>query len=281
MPLHKISAELAGICGVMSRAHGLDVSVYDESFLAKALAKRLTVSGAKNAAAYGACLEKNRAEAEAFFASLSISYSEFFRNPLTFSVLEQLVLPALLAETEKAGRKEIRVWSAGCAAGQEAYSIAILLADLKAARGGSLNYRIFATDTSRAELAAASAGLYEAAAVRNVRLEHLGKYFTAAAGAYELNAEIRTRVDFSAYDLLDASLACPPGAIYGDFDLVFCGNLLFYYRPGVRKMILDKLAACLAPKGYLVTGEAEKEIVGKHGGVRPIFPPAPIFQKSG
>jgi chemotaxis methyl-accepting protein methylase len=210
---------------------------------------------------------------------MSIAYSEFFRNQLSWALLEQLILPGILAEKKKSGRGEIRVWSAGCAAGQEAYSIAILLDELTAnGDNHAVSFRIFATDRSEPELEAARQGLYDSAAVRNVRQKHIHKYFTRGGDSFRIVDSLRQKVDFSGHDLLDQRLSCPSESIYGDFDLVFCGNLLFYYRPGVRHFILNKLHHCMAPGGYLVTGEAEREIVSNHAFFRAIVPPSAVFK---
>ena len=90
---------------------------------------------------------------------------------------------------------------------------------------------------------------------------------------------LRDRIDFSVHNLLDAHSSCPPTSIYGEFDLIMCSNLLFYYRPAVRQFILNKFHRCLSSKGYLVTGEAEREIVSKTEGFRAAMPPAAVFQK--
>ncbi|NVN91014.1 MAG: protein-glutamate O-methyltransferase CheR [Desulfuromonadales bacterium] len=269
------------VVGIMERAHGRDISVYDEVFLQKTLEKRLVATGIGNPSAYGEYLLVNGSEAEALSCSLSISYSEFFRNQLTCALLEQLILPGILATKEKKGRGEIRVWSAGCASGQEAYSVAILLDELVADRGKhAVTFRIFATDRSEHELESARQGVYDFAAVRNVRHKHLQKYFTARGDAFQVVDRLKKQVDFSVHDMLDERLSCPSESIYGDFDLVFCGNLLFYYRPEVRHFILNKICHCLTPGGYLVTGEAEKEIVTRHECFRGIVPPSAIFQKN-
>ncbi|MCX6089475.1 MAG: hypothetical protein NTX88_03675 [Candidatus Atribacteria bacterium] len=229
--------------------------------------------------AYLEHLAQDREEAEALFRSLSIGYSEFFRDPLTFALLEQVVLPGLAEKKEKTGRGEIRVWSAGCAAGQEAWSVAILLEEMAAARGKPLPYRIFATDLSPAELTVARTGVYDAVGLQNVRWRHLHTYFTRKEERYTLVPRLRDRVDFSAYDLLDGYSVCPPVSVYGDFDLVLCCNLLFYYRPEIRSAILEKVQGCLAPGGYFVTGETEGGIVKESGGLRAVAPPPAVFQK--
>jgi len=270
-----------GIVRIMDLSHKTDISAYDQGFLLKSLEKRLAATGIRDPSAYGEYLRENGLEAEALCCSLSIAYSEFFRNQLTYALLEQLILPGIIAQKARDGRGEIRVWSAGCAAGQEAYSVAILLDELAADQGNSaIAFRIFATDRSESELELARRGVYDSAAVRNVRRKHLQRYFTATEESFRVVDGIREHVDFSVYDLLDERLGCPSESIYGDFDMVLCGNLLFYYRPEIRQFILNKICKCLSAGGYLVTGEAEREIVAQHDCFRAIVPPTAVFQKS-
>lgn len=276
----QLSLQADTLVQIMDRAHGLDVSACEETFLQQTLARRLKETGCASLEAYGAGLASNRAEAEALCAALRIGYSEFFRHPLTFALLEQQVLPALIAAKKLACGRELRVWSAGCAAGQEAWSVAILLDELDRAGAAPLAYRIFATDVSEPELDQARAGVYSAAAVGNVRLRHLAAGFVRKGAAYALADRIRDRVDFSIYDLLDERSGSPPVSLYGDFDLILCCNVLFYYRPDMRQRILDKVRHALAPGGYFVTGETEREIVDKQKGLRAVTPPAAVFRKA-
>jgi chemotaxis protein methyltransferase CheR len=257
---------------------GLDVSRYDESFLAVSLEKRQSATEIDITQRYIERVAVDREEALVLYDSLNIGYSEFFRSPLTFSLLEQLVLPSLIHDRERSGRGEIRIWSAGCAAGQEAYSVAILLEELAAERGVAIPYRIIASDVSDAQLAVARNGIYDDAAVRNVRLRHLARFFSAQGKSFAITSRLRDRVDFSIYNLLDERSISPPASIYGDFDIILCCNLLFYYRPDVRLHILGRLRRCLSPDGYLVTGEAERAMVQQSGGFRAMAPPAAVFR---
>lgn len=274
-----INLQAEALVQIMEQRHGLDISAYEGSFLRQTRDQRRAETGRQSAEAYGECLAGSRAEAEAFFQSLHVGYSEFFRNPLTFALLEQQVLPALSAATGPAGRSELRVWSAGCAAGHEAWSVAILLAELAGARAGPGPFRIIATDISAPALAAACLGVYDQAAVQNVRLKHLRDYFSVAGASYTVAPRLHALVDFSTYDLLDERSVCPPVSLYGDFDLILCCNVLFYYRAEIRQRMLDKVCAALAPGGYFVTGEVEREIVAAHAGLRAVAPPAAVFQK--
>lgn len=264
------------IIKVMNQIHGKEISMYDESFLTKSLKKRWVETGVETAVAYCNYLEKNSIEADALLASLNINYSEFFRNPLTFALLEQWILPRLISQ--KSGGGEIRIWSAGCAAGQEAYSIAMLMDKFGSANGNSIRFRIFATDTSQAALSLARDGVYDTDAVQNVKLKQLRDYFIKRDETYTISSRLRDNVTFSTYDLLDKSSANPPGSIYGDFDIVFCSNLLFYYKPDSRHFILHKVQQSISENGYLITGEAERGLVGKRDRLQMVAPPAAIFQ---
>jgi len=260
------------------RAHGFDLAVYDEAFLTRSLAKRMEATGHANLADYAAFLCADAAEAVALFRSLRISYSEFFRNHLGFAVLEEVVLPRLLSGGNR--RDEIRVWCAGCGAGQEAYSVAMLLDELISVRGSTASYRIFATDISEAALALARLGIYDASSMGNVRTKHLHAYFSQNGETFTVAKSLKERIEFSLYDLLDERTSSPPVSIFGDFDLVICSNLLFYYRTEMQERILGKVLRSLSTDGCLLTGEAERGIIAQTGGFVAPMPPAPVFQRA-
>jgi chemotaxis protein methyltransferase CheR len=276
-----IELPLGQLVQVIQRVQGRDLSGYEETFLARCFERRL-VATSLDAAAYLTHLEKqDSAEADELTRTLTVAYSEFFRNSLTFGLLEQWVLPLLAERQGAAGQVAIRIWSAGCAAGQEPYSIAILLEDLAAARSEPVPFRIIATDVRAEELASARSGVYNHAAIQNVRVRHLDRCFDPRHGSYVLLPRLREWVDFSVYDLRDELSVGPPTGIYGDFDLVLCCNLLLYYRPEVRRVILNKLRRSLSPGGFLVTGESERSIVAGERGFQSLAPSAAVFRLTG
>lgn len=272
-------AVLDDVVAVLRLTHGVDVSWYEESFLAKTLEKRRQVVTDGTPSAYLERLAGDGAEAEELSRSLRVSYSEFFRNPLAFALLEHLVLPVLIEERARNSPGELRIWSAGCATGQEAWSLAILLDELAASREKPVPFRIFATDLGVEDLTRAREGIYGPETVGNIRHRHLREYFLRQGESFAVAPRLRERVEFSRYDLLDASTVCPPSSIYGHFDLILCSNVLLYYRVEVKRFILNKLRRCLVAGGYLLTGEAERQIVGSAGGFRPVALPASVFQK--
>jgi chemotaxis methyl-accepting protein methylase len=270
--------EPVGDCiALLRQAHGLDIACYSESFLSRSFARRWQGMAGMTSVGYREMLGRDRGEAEAFVQSLSIHHSQFFRDPLVFAMLEQRLLPGLASAKEASDYPEIRAWSAGCAAGEEAYSVAILLSELCDRFEVPIRFRLFATDNSEQQLALACTGSYASSAMGNVNLRHLGRWFVHLEDNYVIAPELRERVDFSLHGLLDEHSVSPSASIFGGFDLILCCNLLFYYRPEDQERILKKLRRGLAPDGYLVTGEAEREIVQAQG-FKPVPGAAAIFQ---
>jgi len=226
---------------------------------------------------YCRILDRDPVEASIFNDSLSNFYSEFFRNHLTFSILEQIVLPMIINEKGNKHNNEVRIWSAGCAAGQEPYSIAILADYLKNSHSPAVSTFIFGTDCSLNQLELAKKGTYDFKTVRNTRLNLAYSYFSIQGNSYTVKDSLRKQVDFSFYDLLDMESTAPASSIYGDFDLIMCSNLLFYYKPEIQKKILAKFTRSLRPGGFFITGEAEKSIIEAFTPFRQFTQIAPVF----
>lgn len=273
-----LPAALAPLAAAVGGVPGRELAGYDEPFLWQVVQQRLAATASPHLAGYVARVAGDPTEAQALCQALNVSYSEFFRDPLAFAVLEQRVLPALLEARPPLARPEIRVWSAGCAAGQEAYSVAILLAELAGGDPAARPFRVIATDHAEAALATARTGSYDATALRHVRLGHWQRYFVPNGTAQVIVPELQAQVDFSAYDLLDEQSAAPPAGIFGDFDLILCCNVLLYYGLEGRRRILAKLRRALAPGGCLMVGEAERGLVDATGGFRALAAPAAVFK---
>jgi chemotaxis methyl-accepting protein methylase len=263
---------------ILRRMNDCDVSRYDDVFLKASLEKRVAGSGCGSAEEYTALLERSDAERIVIVDSLQICYSEFFRNPLTYAVLERIVLPALAAQKRTSRQKELRVWSAACAGGQEAYSLAMLLEELRSTDSQQFRYRIFATDHSETQVIEAEGGHYTSSALGNLSLKRVNRWFTRQGDTYSIATELRQHIDFSVFDLFNQDLNCPPASIFGDFDLIVCSNLLFYYKYEYRMVILDKIAAALAKNGYLVTGETERDMALR-GNFQELFPQSAILKR--
>ena len=266
------------IVGILMSLHGIDLTKFDAYFLERSVRKRIKETHCASEAAYFNILENNKKEGIILLDSLNISYTDFFRNPLTFAVLERIILPSVILKRGNARQKEIRIWSAACAGGQEAYSLAMLMEEQINEGTNKLNYRIFVTDLKGPQVNAAQEGRYAANDLNNLNLNRVNQWFTRNGDTFTVKNELKKNIDFSVFDLFNDQLSCPPASIFGDFDLVICANILFYYRPEYQNKIIKKISDSMAQGGYLVTGETERDRLLKQNYIE-VFPQSCIFQR--
>lgn len=271
-----MSDAISDVITLFKELDGTDLSIFNTSFLDHSIQKRITEIKTNSTEDYFKLLETNPNERETLMNSLQISFSEFFRNPLTFAVLERVVLPSLALKKKK--QKEIRIWSVACASGQEAYSIAILLEELIGRLPYTISYRIFATDHSEIQIQNAQKGQFYFASVKKLGLKRAEDWLSKQGDVYTVKPKLKEKIDFSVFDLLEEKNSSPPVSIFGDFDLIICANLLFYYQMKYREQMIQKASKCLAKEGYFVTDEVEREFLIDYGFVEMISPSA-IFQK--
>lgn len=250
--------------------------MYDDKFLEQVVDNRRAIHEIKKPADFLYILKNNPDEAETLFKLLNNNYTEFFRNILTFAHLEQWILPNLM---EKKHGNELRIWSAGCSTGQEAYSIAMLLENINFKKKEKIRYRIIATDINESALEEANIGIYNESDILKIRVNDLKEYFIKSGGKYRINEDLKKYITFTKYDLLDNLTSYPQESIFGSFDLVTCCNLLFYYNKNNQDQILGKLVNAMDDDGFLITGETEKQIVSKFNNIYLTVPPSPIFKK--
>ena len=265
---------------IMSENYQIDISVFDNLFLLKTIEARISELSLRSGSEYLSYLKESTPESVSLRESLNNSYSEFFRPPLTFHMIEHLVLPKLFNRREYEKSGDIRIWSAGCAAGQEPYSLAILTEDYRAANHKENKIRVFGTDRNQKELSTASKGIYHFKSVQNTKLYYISTYFSNSGEFYSINSVIKDIVDFSLFDLLGEDSGSPPSSIYGDFEIVMCSNLLFYYNPEIQKKIVSRLTESLEHEGFLITGEAEVELIKSYSGLKQLSSLVPIFVKT-
>ncbi len=108
-------------------------------------------------------------------------------------------------------------------------------------------------------------------------MKRVSKWFTKLGDSYLVNDELKENIEFSVFDLFNERYSCPPTSIFGDFDIIVCANLLFYYKPEYRKKIIKKTSNSLSKNGYLITGETERDILMQTG-FREVYPQTAIFQ---
>ena len=209
--------QIKDISDFLRQSQGIDITAYEDSFLKKTIQKRMTESKSNSMEEYCTLLKQSSTEGNLLIALLQNNYSEFFRNALTFDVLERIVLPSL---SQKKKKKEIRIWSAACAQGQEVYSIAMLLEELRNGDKTKLKYRIFATDICDAQINKAGIGKYPSSALNNISFKRAEKWFTKLKDNYTIKPQLKENIDFSVFDLLDKNSGSPSASIFGDFDII-------------------------------------------------------------
>lgn len=254
-----------------------DISMFENKFILSSIEERCRILDLESVTLYPTLFEQELKEAKKFEQLLNNTFTQFFRDSLNFSFLEKFILPELIKRKSKKG--EIRIWSAGCSTGQEAYSLAILLHE-QLNLNDECRFRILATDYSPNVLEVARKGVYSRESLRNVKLKIVDKYFDKVGDNYALSSLIKESVVFSLYDLLDANSSNPPDSIYGDFDIIMCSNVMFYYNPVAREFMLTKFKKALANQGYLITGDAENTFIKGTSGLKLFNLMSSIYQKT-
>lgn len=272
-----MNSELGKLVKMVYDVYDVDISKYDEVFLNQTIGRRFVPTKTNNISEYAFYLDNNPDEAAILFNSLNNTHTEFFRNSLTFAHLEQWILPRLFES--KPNNSEVRIWSAGCSSGQEAYSIAMLTEKNHTRESRKLRYRIIATDVSDSALLHAAKGEYREEDIQKIRVKELKEFFIQKGDAYTICDRLKHHVGFSIYDLLDEKSSYPHQSIFGNFDLVTCCNLLFYYTPERQQAIVRKLINSLDKDGFLIVGEAEKQIIESFSEMYQVVPPSPIFKQ--
>lgn len=243
-----LAGHLATICAVLHGRLGRDFSQYKPGTLMRRIQRRMHVLGADEVPAYVEQLRTLPNEAELLFRELLIGVTRFFRDPDAFAALEAQVLPALLADAR--GSDPFRIWVAGCATGEEAYSLAILLREGLARSGAFRPVQVFATDVDDRAIEAARAGLYPGAIAADLSPERLERHFSKEDGNFRVAKELREMCLFSVHDLVRD----PP---FSRLDLISCRNLLIYFEPRLQQRVLSTFHYALRPDGRLFLGPSE------------------------
>jgi len=251
------SALLDEVLTDLFQARGVDLSGYRRPMLDRRLNSRLAVVRLTEPAGYLERLRSDPEEYDRLLDAFSIGATSFFRNPLVWEILGNSVLP-LLVEHKRAGRSpEFRMWSAGCASGEEAYSIAILAHEILRGELAGWKVHIFATDLNEGALKSATRGIYPRDRLEHTRLGIVDRYFIASAAGYEVQPFIRRMVWFSRHDLASSRRLAPAESVFGTFDLILCRNVLIYFDRDLQARVIEKLTRTLARGGWLVLGESE------------------------
>jgi chemotaxis protein methyltransferase CheR len=232
-------------------SRGVDLSGYSQSFMMRSIRKRIGRSGRSDYATYLHHLLNSDDETDALLGALSINVTEFFRDRGAFETLSRKVIKPLL-ESKTGSGGLFRLWSAGCATGQEVYTIAICVAqELKRLeREHRILISILGTDISASALAKAKSGIYTKNEMRGMPDKFISEYFDYMGDEYVVGHRLRKGVRFARENLLDK-----PGSKF--FDVIICRNVMIYFSRAMHDKVTTNLYEALKTGGYLMIGRTE------------------------
>jgi two-component system CheB/CheR fusion protein len=244
---------LARILMLLRSATGHDFSLYKKSTIGRRIERRMSQHDIADTEIYARYLKEHPAEVQILFKELLINVTSFFRDPEAFVALKQDVLPLLFAD--KPEGYVFRVWVAGCASGEEAYSIAILLREFIDETRQNCRVQIYATDLDDDAIAIARAGLYPPNIAQDVTPERLRRFFNKEETGYRLKKEIRELLVFAVQNVIKD----PP---FTKLDLLSCRNLMIYLEPELQNRLMSAFHYALKPGGILFLSPSES--IGNH-----------------
>ena len=223
---------------------GFDCNGYRDEYLKRRFAVRLRATGTNTYRRYIRYLKKNPAECNLVINNLAINYTEFFRDRDVYVYLEKTVLPRLFRSNE------VRIWSAGCATGEEPYSLAVLVHKLLGKKLPNHKVTIFASDLDEDALAKAVKGEYNRKQLSGLEDSLISKYFSNNGASYLVKGSVKQLIRFEKHDLVKPSL-------HKGFDLILCRNVMIFFSRESQRQIHMHFYNALRDGGYLVIGKSE------------------------
>lgn len=234
---------------ILKRQSSINFSLYKASTVARRIERRMSINQLTTLEAYLRLIIDSPKELQALSKELLIGVTRFFRDEEPYEILEQSVIPELI-ENSARNTDTVRVWTAGCSTGEEAYSIAMLLDEAAKKAKRDIVIKIFATDVDPEAIAEASAGQYGEEAMRSVSSDRISRYFEQRGDRYTISQSIRQMVIFASHNVIED----PP---FSNVDLISCRNTLIYFQHAAQKKVLSTFYFSLRKNGVLFLGGSE------------------------
>ncbi len=264
-----VDAARLEICTILRGQLGHDFSGYRDKTFLRRVQRRMQVVNVTTLDEYIAQLKDDPREVVFLFRDLLIRVTSFFRDKDAFDALEQMVIPRLFAGKQADGT--VRVWVPGCATGEEAYSLAILLREHMSKLRGAPKVQVFATDIDDFAISTARIGRYPSTLLDGLSPERIERFFSESQGSYVVSKDVRELCTFSPHNLVRD----PP---FSRMDLVSCRNLLIYMDTELQASVIPIFHYSLVPKGILLLGGSES--TARHDDLfEPLNKAARIFQR--
>lgn len=248
---HKSKPEDQTINAILAVLHtktGMDFRQYKSTMVNRRIQRRMLLNHIATVKEYTEFLSSNPHEVEALRKDMLIHVTNFFRTPEQFEVLKQSVFPALFKN--RSPKRPVNVWIPGCATGEEAYSLAIVIQEFIGKKANRPEVRILGTDIAKDAIEEARKGVYKESITQNVSPARIRKFFTKVNDGYEVKKVLRVMCEFTVHDVTQK----PPQL---NFYLVSCRNVLIYLGESLQQKVLFMLSSALKPGGFLLLGKSE------------------------
>src|SRR5579863_229 len=241
-------AVLSSVFQMLRGSTGVDFTHYRQTTILRRIQRRMIVHKMEKLEEYIRYLQSNSSEIKALYQDMLINVTSFFRNPPMFDALTAAVFPSLmkLCSADTA----VRVWTPGCASGEETYSVAMSMLEFLGDKATQVPIQFFGTDVSEPSIAKARAGLYPENIHSDVSPDRMKRFFTRVEGGYRISKSLRDMCIFAQHNVLSD----PP---FSQMDLICCRNLLIYLEPVLQNKVISLFHYANRPSGYLVLGTSE------------------------
>jgi chemotaxis protein methyltransferase CheR len=263
-------AQLDALKGKISSERGFNCRSYKDKCLRRRIAVRMRARGEESLAGYGALLDRDPREYDLLLDALTINVTKFFRNAPVWEAIEERVVPTLFERPAP-----VRIWSAGCASGEEAYSASILLHEWAARHGRAREldrFGILGTDIDRRSLDAARRAEFPELSLDETSPERRERWFSALGPPFRLHEEARRNVDFLQRDVIS-------GPAEQGQSLILCRNVIIYFDREIQEELFQRFHDGLLPGGFLVLGKVETLLGRARSLLRPVSTRERIFQR--
>lgn len=229
---------------------GFNCEYYKEAHFRRRINVRVRATSSDSYIAYIKLLKKNPEEYERLLDTLTVNVSEFFRNPEVFRLIENEIIPSIVKYGSESSIKSIRVWSAGCASGEEAYSLAILFHRFLKPNFEKYRIDIIGTDIDSRSLEKAKKGIYNESSLKNVSSNIKDNYFLKNGDKYQITDQLKKLAHFKHHDLIS-------GPKIKQFDIIICRNVMIYFKKEIQEQLQLNFYQSLEKGGFFIIGKAE------------------------
>lgn len=264
--------DVAKLIAEIGTKRGFDLSQYRTSYVERRLGSRLRALGLTTYRQYSCHLAANPEEYARLLDTLTINVTEFFRDPPVWDIIRHKLVPSLMHAKAASGHRSVRAWSAGCATGEEVYSIAMSLLSVSAKAPEELTVSVLGTDLDRQALATAARATYDISKLAHIPHHERNRFIEIGEDEFRIKPEVRDRARFQHLDLFS-------GTLPRSMDLILCRNVFIYFTREQQHRVIEGYHKSLNKGGYLVLGRTERMPPDLSEGFEPLSSRERIYRR--